>query len=73
MIAPKKIYISFLKGTSRQHLIAFFSTQLVHYDSDLANLHAWEGKYGDLLMRQHIILWRSISHVDATTGGGETL
>ena len=71
MMIPNTFQIPCLKGTSGQHLIAFLSTLLVHDDSYLANLHAWEGQYGDSLMRQDLIPWRSISYVDATTGGGE--
>ena len=60
--------IPYLKGTSRKHLISFLSTLLVHDDSSLANLHAWERQYGDSLLKQHLIPWRSSSYVDATVG-----
>ena len=69
---PNTFQIPCLKGTSRKHLIASLSTLLVHDDSYSANLHAWEGQYGDLMMRQHLIPWRSLSYVDAIGGGGET-
>lgn len=72
MMFPNTFQITYLKGTSRQHLVAFLSTLLFHDDSYLANLHAWEGKYGDLLMRQHLINWRSLSYVDATTRRGDS-
>ena len=72
MIIPNEFQIPCLKGTSGQHLITFLSTLLVHYDSYLANLHAWEGQHGDLLMRQHLIPWGILSYVDATIGGEET-
>ena len=73
MMVPTTFQIPFLKGTSRQHLIASLSTLLIHDDSNLASLHAWEGQYGDSLMKQHLIPWRSSSYGDATVGGGETL
>ena len=69
MMVPNEFQIPCLKGTSRQHLIASLSTLLSHDDSPLASLHAWEGKFGDSLMRQHLIPWRSLSYVDATVGG----
>ena len=72
MMIPNTFQTPFLKGTSRQHLIASLSTLLVHDDTYLASLHAWERKYGDSLMRQHLIPCRSISYVDATGGGEET-
>ena len=73
MVIPNVFQIPCLKGTSRKHLIASLSTLLVHDDSYSANLHAWEGQYGDLLMRQHLILLRRISIADATVGGGRLL
>ena len=72
MIVPNTFQIPFLKGTPGQHHISFLSTLLTPDDRYLDNLHAWEGQYGDLLMRQHLIIWRSISHVDSTVGGGDT-
>ena len=72
MMVPNEFQIPCLKGTSIQHLISSLSTLVTHDDSYLASLHAWEGKYGDLLMRQHLITWMIISYVDATVGGGET-
>ena len=50
IMVPNTFQIPFLKGTSRQHLIASLSTLLLHDDSYLANLHAWEEQCGDLLM-----------------------
>ena len=69
MMFPNTFQIPYLKGTSRKHLISFLSTLFFHDDSYLASLHAWEGKYGDSLMRQHLFLWISSSYVDATVGG----
>ena len=73
MMVPTIFQIPFLKGTFGQHLIASLSTLLIHDDNHLASLHAWEGKFGDSLMRQHLIPWRSSSYVDATVGGRENL
>ena len=41
--------------------------------SPKANLHIWEGKIGDVLMRKHIFPWRSLSYEDAAGGGEEVL
>ena len=72
MIVPNTFLIPFPKGTFGHNLISFLSTLLIQDDSSLANLHAWEGQYGDSLMRHHFIPWRSISYVDARIGEGET-
>ena len=71
MMITNKFQIPCLKRTPIQHLIASLSTLLIHDDSYLASLHAWERQSGDLLMRQHLIPWRILSYVDATTRGGE--
>ena len=71
MMSPNAFHIPCLKGTFGKHLISFLSTLLFHDDSSLANLHAWEGQYGDLLMIQHLIPWRNLSYVDAIARGGE--
>ena len=71
MIVPNTFLIPFPKGTFGHNLISFLSTLLVHDDIYLANLHAWKGQYGYLLMRRHLDIWRRISYVDATAGGGE--
>ena len=69
MMFPNTFQIPYLKGTSRNHLISFLITLLVHDD----NYFSWERQYEDSLMRQHLITWMSSSYVDATIGGGETL
>ena len=70
---PNTLQTPCLERTSRQHLIASLSTLLTHDDSHLASLHAWEEQFGDSLMRQHLIPWRSTSYVDATVGGRENI
>ena len=50
---------------------------IFHDDSYLglspkASLHTWEEKFGDVLMRQHLVPWRNLSYEDATGGGEET-
>ena len=76
LIVPNAFQTPCLERTSRQHLVASLSISRFHDDGYLgcspnASLHAWEGHYGDLLMRQHHIPWRSSSYEDATGGGKE--
>ena len=73
MLFTNTFQIPCLKGSSRQHLIAFLSTLLIHDDSYLANLPAWERQYGDSLLTQHLIIWRRSSYVDSKVGGGDIL
>ena len=78
MIVSKIYQISFLKKASRPHIVASMDIPLVHDESHLdfspkAYLYTWEEQLGDLLMRQHLVHWRSLSHKDATRGRGEAL
>lgn len=78
MIVPNVFQIPCLERTSRKHLVASLGILLLYDDSYLGwspkvNLHTWEGKYGDLLMRQNIIPWRSLFYGDAIRGGKEAL
>ena len=78
MIFPNIFQIPCLKKASKQHIVASMDILLFHDDSYLglspkANLHTWEKQLGDLLMRQHLVPWRSLSYEDATGGGEEAL
>ena len=48
-IVPIIFQISFLKGTSRHHFAILLSISPLHDDGLIANLHAEEGKCGDLI------------------------
>ena len=78
MIVPNIYQILCLKKASRQHIFVSMGVLLLHDDSYLgwspkAGLHTWEGKIGDVLMRQHLVPWRNLSYEDVTGGGEETL
>ena len=73
MVDPNIYQTACLKKAFIPPIVLSIYILLSHDDSYLASLHAWEGQYGDSLMRQHLIPWRSSSYVDATVGGGETL
>ena len=78
MIDPNIYHISCLRKAFRQHIVASMGVLLLHDDSYLgwspkANLHTWEGKLGDVLMRQHLFPWTNLSYEDAIGGGEEAL
>ena len=78
MMVPNIFQIPCLKKASRQHIVVSMGIPRFHDDSYLglspkANLHTWEEQLGDLLMRQHLVPWRSLSYEDATGGGEESL
>ena len=78
MMVPNEFQIPCLKETSRQHIIASMDVLLLHDDSYLgcspkASLHTWEGKLGDVSMRQHLDPWRILSYEDATGEEEEAL
>ena len=77
MIVPNEFQNPCLERTSRQHIVASLSISPFHDDNYLgcspnASLHAWEGHYGDLLMRKIHIPWRRSSYEDSIGGGEET-
>ena len=76
MIVPNAFQTLCLERTSRKYLVASLSISPFHDDDHLvcspnASLYAWEGHYGDLLLRHRHIPRRSSSYEDAT-GGGKT-
>ena len=78
MIVPNISQIPYLKKASRQNIVAYMGILLLHDDGYLgwspkANFHTWEGKLGDVLMRQHLVPWRNLSYEDTTGGGEEAL
>ena len=78
MIVPNVFQIPCLKRAYRKHLVSSMGILLLHDDrylgwSPKANLHIWEGQLGDVLMRQHLVPWRSLSYEDAIGGQEEAL
>ena len=78
MIAPNIFQIPCLKKAFGQHVVDSMAILLLHDDSYLgwspkANLNTWEEQFGDLLMRQHLVPWRSLSYEDAIGGREEAL
>ena len=78
MIVPNIPQIPSLNKASRKYIFSSMGVLLLHEDSYLgwspkANLHTWEEQLGDLLMRQHLVPWWSLSYEDATGGGEEAL
>ena len=78
MIIPNMFQIPCLKKASRPHIVSSMDIPLVHDESPLefspkACLYIWEEQFGDLLMRQHLVHWRSLSHGDVSGGRGEAL
>ena len=64
--------------TSRQHIVVSMGVLLLHDDRYLgwppkANLHTWEGKFGDVLIRKHLVPWRILSYEDSTGGEDEAI
>ena len=73
MIVPNIFQIPCLKKASRLPIVASMDIPLVHDESHLdfspkAYLYTWEEQLGDLLMRQHLVHWRILSHEDAKRG-----
>ena len=73
MIFPNIYQISFLNKASRKHIFSSMGVLLLHDDSYLgwlpkAYLLTWEGKLGDLLIRQHLVPWRNLSYKDYKIG-----
>ena len=78
MVDPNVYQTSCLKKAFRQPIIASMDILHLHDDSYLgcspkASLHTWEGKLGDVLMRQHLDIWRILSYEDATGEEEEAL
>ena len=78
MIVPNIFLISWLKKASIPYIVASMDIPLIHDEIHLefspkAYLYTWEEQLGDLLMRHHLVHWRSLSHGDATGGRGEAL
>ena len=78
MIVTHIFHIPCLRKASRQHIFASIGIPLFHHNiylglSPKANLHTWEEELGYLLMRQHLVPWRSLSYEDVKGGGGEAL
>ena len=76
-MVPNIFQITCLKKASRQHIFSSMDIPLLHDEShfDLSpkdSLYTWEEKIGDILMRKHLVLLRSLSHEDAT-GGEEAI
>ena len=67
MVDPNLYQTSCLNKAFRQPIVASMYFLLLHDDSYLgcspkASLHTWEGKLGDILMRQHLDPWRILSY-----------
>ena len=76
MIVPNIFKIPFLKKDSRPHIVSSMDIPLFYDESHLdfsPKAYTWEEKLGDLLRRNHLFHWRSLSHEDATGGRGEAL
>ena len=58
MMNPNLYQPSCPKRTFKQPIFASMDDPLSHNASYLDSLHTWEGKLGDMLMIQHLDLWR---------------
>ena len=78
MKVPNIFQIPCLKKASIRHIVSSMGIPVFHDNSYFglspkANLHSWEEQLGDLLMRQNLVPWRSLSYEDATGGEEEAL
>ena len=62
IMSPNLYQPSCFKRIFKQSIVASMDVLLSHNVSYLDSLHTWDGKHGDILMMQHLDLWRISSY-----------
>ena len=78
MMIPNISQIPCLKKASRPHIVVSMDIPLFHDESHLdfspkAYFYTWEEQLEDILLKEHLVLWRNLSLEDAIGGRGEAL
>ena len=78
MMIPNIFLIPCLKKASRPHIVVSMYVPLFHVESHLefspkAYFYTWEEQLEDILLRNHLFIWRNLSLDDATRGRGEDI
>ena len=78
MMIPNIFLIPCLKKASRPHIFVSMDIPPFHDDSHWdfspkACLYTWEEQLEDILLKEHLVLWRILSLEDATGGREEAL